>query len=700
MFRRFFQRDGQGQTPQSQGPEQPDTSDTNALLRQQAEHFLKGQGKQPDDDGVHRMAIRAGGEQKPLDDSDERAYGQDQGEHAEIARKALQQKDFKRSIYHLGLALADDPIRDEWLALLAQWIATVGSRALNLVPLNDEHYFATLHASQLLMKRGNTPTHRTEVTPIVGKNYHAKVAIHAYILASQGHVKEAIALIVQLTQVKPEIAYQLWLPLWQDQPGFADALPPEQIVALAIHLMRRYPGTYVFSERAYREIGCFLPVLRTAYTTYKHRSTDAPFLSLAFVYAMALRKIGSFEEAAHIARALPAVSYQTHVALAMAEDALGNTDASIAAYQQALTFQSADTAVRNDLGTLFLAQGKLSEALAYYEKSAQLDPSDSYQQAFAHIAYIKYLQESSEDAYRQLETLARHQSTASHLFSLLHTSFIGKLPDASESLINLMRTLKARSAAGELRLKTDAPLKVKISLLEAPGARLASKLMLENKGIAVEFVVAEVLSPDPRQPLRPVEYQLWHYEGMDPFPSVPPPDPAIAECIAALAQTPYALERWKAPAQALGQRLGQDALTSLLGVMVHPPTKPADWDEWDWIFALQLASTLTIAFLDTGWEGSLRKTVLTSLIYGPMDWSGAAALITMAVLAHQDKRITIEFDRICCDLWHFGPGSAEWPLEHAMVAGLRFVNSYSDEARKHINDYFARMREEQEQRDR
>lgn len=212
-------------------------------------------------------------------------------------------------------------------------------------------------------------------------------------------------------------------------------------------------------------------------------------------------------------------------------------------------------------------------------------------------------------------------------------------------------------------------------------------------GISCEVGVGEetLFSPDPRLPLRPVEYQIWRYEGVDPIPAVPPPDPSIAESIAELAQTPYALERWYARAYPLGRRLGPDALPHLLGVMVHPPSTPANWDEWDWLRAVQIASALTIASLETEWEGSLRKSALLSLIYGPMDWSGAAALIALAVLAHQNMQLAIEFDRICCDLWYFGPGGVEWPLEQAMVFGLIFLGSYSDEAQEHIDTYFERQ---------
>ena len=131
-------------------------------------------------------------------------------------------------------------------------------------------------------------------------------------------------------------------------------------------------------------------------------------------------------------------------------------------------------------------------------------------------------------------------------------------------------------------------------------------------------------------------------------------------------------------------------------LLVWLETTPADWNEWDWITAVQIASALTIASLGdkTVWEGSLRKAALTSLIYGPTDWSGAAALIALAVLANQNKRVAIEFDFICRDLWSLGGGTAEWPHERAMVFGLIFVNHYGNEVKKHIQEYFARMQEE------
>ena len=606
MFRRFFQRNGRGKTPGSDGSglgqeanlhEAGKTPDLHKVGQpdeppdsvKQAAEILQQQQPQHEDDGVHRMAMRAGNQMLP-DDPDEAMYAGDQGEHADIARNALQTGDFMRAIYHLGLALARDPMCDEWLALLDQWIAAVGLQALDLVPLYDEQYFATLQASQQLMSKGNTPTHRMEVIPIVSKNYHARVAVHAYILASQKRTKEAIALLLRLSQVKPDIPYVLWLLRWRDQPEFVDAFEPEKVVSVAAQLVKKHSGTYMFSAQARTEISRYLPLLHDAYTALSSEQTSQSFLPMAVMYSLALRKAGLFEEAAHVARALPVTSYHAQIALAMAENVLGNLDASVVAYQRALTILPDNVSARNDLGALFLSQGKLAESLACYEESVRLDPSDPCRDAFAYIAYLRYLQASPSEFkvwLERLETLVHSSGEAARRFLyFLEAPYIGVLPYAGEALINLMRGFTAESGTAKDKLKPGGKFDIGLSSLEAPSARLAVSRLLEAQGVSYKFGIADVLSSDPRQPLRPVEYQIWRYEEADPMepaPAVPPPDPAVAEGIAAIAQIPYALDRWHVPARALGPRLGLSALQSLLGVMVHPPTTPPGWDEWDWI---------------------------------------------------------------------------------------------------------------------
>jgi tetratricopeptide (TPR) repeat protein len=699
MFRQFFPRKGKGRASDSQnvghsGSARP----LDPAEAQEAQQNLAKYLPQPAvDDGVHRMALRSG-KQKLPDDPDELAYSGDQGDHAKLAQEALQAGDLRRSIYHLALALADDPEREEWLTLLDQWIAAAGSRALEFVPLYDREYFTTLEASRHLMQTGNTPGHRMEVIPIVGKHYHAKVAVHAAILVAQGRAREGVALLLQLVGVKPEIAYITWLTRWQNTLDLVAALEPAKVAAIAVRTMQKYPGSYVFSVEAHEELSRHLPLLRACYLALVKQPTDERFLTVGFAYAAVLRKTGAFEEAARVARTLPA-AYQTRVSLAMAEEALGNLDASIAAYREALSFEPNDVAVRNDLGTIYLSQGKLAEALALYEESVRLDPKDPYEQAQAHIAYLRYVLTSEPGQLQTLQKLAKRQDTANKLLYLLQVPYVGKLPEPGEALLNLIRGMQAKQAAGEIKTLQGGKFNVGLSSLEAPSARLAAQRWADAIGASYALNVSDVLTPDPRVPLRPVEYQIWRYQEFDPEPAVSAPDPAIAEQVSKIAQTPYALLRWYAQAHAIGQQLGEVALMDLLGVMVHPPTTPAGWDEWDWITAVQIASALTIACLgdESVWEGSRRKAALTSLVYGPTDWSGAAALIALAVLANQNKRITIEFDALCRDLWSLGRGTAEWPHEQAMVFGLIFVNHYSSESRKYIQDYFAQMKQENQE---
>lgn len=551
MFRQFFPRKDEERASDPQNTDQPGSA--RPLDPAEAEEAWQNIAKflpHPEvDDGVHRMALRSG-KQKLPDDPDELAYADDQGEHAELARDALQVGDLRRSIYHLTLALADDPEREEWLALLDQWIAAAGPRALELVPLYDKEYFTSLHASQHLMQMGNTPDHRMEVIPIVGKHYHTKVAVHASILVAQGRTREGVTLLLQLVQVKPEIPYITWLTPWQSRPDFVDALEPAKVVAIAVQSMQKYPGSYIFSEEAREELTRHLPLLRASCLALAQKPADEHFLTTAFAYAAVLRKTGAFEEAAGVAKTLPA-SYQTRVSLAMAEETLGNLEASIAAYREALTFDSNDVAVRNDLGMLYLVQGKFAEALALYEESARLDPNDPYQRAYAHIAYLRYLQVPSPEQLQHLQKLARNQETARKLFYLLQVPYAGKLPEPGEALINVMRTLKTKRAAGQARMPTDGKVKAGLSSLEAPSAQLAARRMLDSWGFFFELAVSDVYTPDPRLPLRPVEYQIWRYEEFEPVPAVPPPDPAITQQIAELAQTPYVLLRWYAKAHTL-----------------------------------------------------------------------------------------------------------------------------------------------------
>src|SRR5260221_9994683 len=230
--------------------------------------------------------------------------------------------------------------------------------------------------------------------------------------------------------------------------------------------------------------------------------------------------------------------------------------------------------------------------------------------------------------------------------TVVRRGYLDVLPKADEAIINLARQLIAEPD----KLAKGGKIEIGVSHLESPSARLAISMELAARfpAVTLEFGVADVPTPDPRVPRKPVPYVLWTYDGMTPRPALAAPRPAVAAAIADIARTPFNVEAWREPARRLSKELGPQALGDLLGVMVHPPTASDGRPAWDWIRQVQIASALTISQLGYAtWEGSIRRDALLSLVYGPMDWSGVAGLVALASLATHEPALVDRRGRGC-----------------------------------------------------
>jgi hypothetical protein len=255
--------------------------------------------------------------------------------------------------------------------------------------------------------------------------------------------------------------------------------------------------------------------------------------------------------------------------------------------------------------------------------------------------------------------------------------FVDFLPSPEEASINLLR---GGPPAG------DVPRTVTVSWIEAPSARLAvdREAARRQPGLRIKWSIAGVPSPDPRSPRAPVEYVVWHhpaffgrYAGKDPKPAVPPPPPPVAERVRALAATRYHLATWKDAARRIGAELGTAAVPDLLATMVHPPREPEDVPAWRWLVHVQHASALILSHVDAGWEGSRREAVLWSLIAGPLDWTGAAALLALTELV-LDGEVPAPhaLQWIMRALVEAPPSDGHWCHERALVScGLRIIEA-------------------------
>lgn len=124
------------------------------------------------------------------------------------------------------------------------------------------------------------------------------------------------------------------------------------------------------------------------------------------------------------------------------------------------------------------------------------------------------------------------------------------------------------------------------------------------------------------------------------------------------------------PAQRLAATLTSADVEGLLGVMVHPPALPEGRAAWDWVRQVQIAAALVLAYLDDGWEGSARRTALSALIYGPMDWTGGAAIVALADLAVRDPGAGAEVEGTFLDVLERRPSAGDWALEMPLLYSL------------------------------
>jgi hypothetical protein len=240
--------------------------------------------------------------------------------------------------------------------------------------------------------------------------------------------------------------------------------------------------------------------------------------------------------------------------------------------------------------------------------------------------------------------------------------YITYLPEPTDATIGILKHVVEKRA----RIPS---FKMGLSSLEAPSTRLAIELFQrEAYGHAqVSIDVAQLQQPDPRLPHGSVDFVLWHYDGTTPSPAIPPPRSDIAHQVAAIAVTSYDLARWTKQAQQLGQRLGATAISDLLGVMIHPPQRPPKLSIWLWLLQVQVAAAYTIAFSDSGWQESIRKTTLFSLARGPMDWTVTAALLALQQIARQEAASREEIGQLYLELLDNLPRPGGIPYLDALV---------------------------------
>lgn len=525
-----------------------------------------------------------------------------------IAQKLLA-SDLKHAALHCSFALAIEPTKPEQLALVDALFAATED-PLSLVPLEATTYFGI-------------------------------VAMRAIFLRKLGKTVEALELLVQVVAVRPDLPFGEWLDTWLDEPTLA-TLDPKVAARLFDLGLQRLVQTElgVAHGRGVAE--------RIAAAATRMRAKHPESSPVAFALSRALRMCRKLDEALAVAKEEheQRPSYLSGVFLAGVHRDRGELKEAHARFEEALAKQPDDVAVRLDMGDLSLDLGRPDDAIAQYEWVLAKEPENVW--AKPSLLYAKYAKTGDKAARDELEQLAEADAKGrARALALAITPYLGFLPRRPESVLAAVDAIREQVRQKGIEEMKKQPLKLQLSSLEAPSAIRASAAQFVELGLAVDVEIAGIPEPDPRQPTQKTVYEIFKYEGASTKPVLPPATEKTALAIARLAATRFHGPTWAELARRTAKELTFEKVPELLSLMViFPPLPravlpdgkpaPSPFKLGDWWFRVQVAVALTIAFIDDGWEDSVRKRALESMIFGPPDWITTAGIVALTALANVD----------------------------------------------------------------
>jgi tetratricopeptide (TPR) repeat protein len=535
------------------------------------------------------------------------------------ARQALAQNDLGQALHHIGHALATNPMNQDWMGVLNQIVGQIAQRP-------DPLSFVQLEGDTSFIDAAN----------------------RAYVLAWLRKWEEALDLITDVAEVRPDIPYLLWAEWWLTQPGALQTMTWEQFKdGILVDLMKiagNCPPKMPKDDPRLPNVQCAARIIGLIRNVHGQR---------AFVWVVAsliARKLGTFDEAMQMAQH----AYQTEPSWGTAR-AIANVfreterlDEARKWLHKAMDHDPAATRAYNECGDMFLDAGRLDDAIAEYQRVLKTDADDPW--AVPSIKYAEY--KKFNDPNRKLALLRMTEAgdgndRAQELAERIdppqpYVTHLGRqLLDASSNALERIFEQMFQNPAKH----HGSTVKLSLSHVESPSVVAGFWLQMEMWGpqVGFDYQVETIQQPDPRLPKTQVPYNVWAWEGTQPKPALPRPDPQVVKKLHNLASEPFAFDLWAPRAQQLARELGPGALQSLLAALTFPPKPPgSNWRVLGWTQRAQIATVLVLAHLDDGWNGSLRQKVLYSLLYGPTDWVTTATICVLGHLARHDATIRAE----------------------------------------------------------
>ncbi|MBK9033812.1 MAG: hypothetical protein IPL61_21520 [Myxococcales bacterium] len=582
-----------------------------------------------------------------------------------LARQALAQRDLPHALHHIGCALTHDPMDRERMQLLNEIIAAAPD-PMALVQLEGDVSFVD-------------------------------AANKSYVLAWMRRWSEAMDLITDVAEIRPDIPYMLWCEWWMSQAGVVESIPlPELISGIAVDILKiasKCPVPIPADDPRKATLESGARILATLRGLHPREGL------LWFGSSMVARRLGGAEDALQFAQHAYQIdpSWKSAIGVANALRDAARVDEAAQWFARAGSHDATDVSAHLDCGDMMLDADRLADAQQQYEAATRKEADHPW--ASASLLYLRFLANRDEGTKLALLRLTEDEPPnhrAKELYAKIDPPrlFINRLPHPADASANALDDIFQQMFQNPAE-HHGSTVRLKLSHVESPSVVASFWLQMEMWGpqVGLDYQVETVQTPDPRLPKTQVPFTVWSWDGTQPKPTVERPPAPIVTAVHGLAGEPFALDVWAPMAERTAAKLGgAAAIGGLLGTLVFPPRPPGSaWRVLPWVQRAQIATTLIIAHCDghTPWAGSQRQQALYALLYGPSDWTTGAAIVALGVLARRDPAIRAEV--VAAFGWLFQQipraGFCCWELP-LVVTWLTFPD-VDDVTRKRLEDYKA-----------
>lgn len=546
---------------------------------------------------------------------------------------------------HLASLLALDPGRAEWQALAARYLEAAGGDVDLLLPIGEQRFADS-------------------------------EALRTWFWQRQGKTMEALDLLLQVSRAAGHASWlHAWALDWLEQDGALAGVDEATVMQLLATVLNSVEEAHASSASTLRVVGRWARLAERASAGY------APSPILFLVRAGLQRKAGNFDAALAIAGPIAnAASAEQASAIGLLLRCMRRFDESEQAFIHASSFDPDDITPKLEAGDTRFEEGDWQQALRWYE--AVLATAQQQAWALASSWYCRYKLDGDEAWMERLWEAMRAGENRAHELVFRER---GRLAQSSDATANLLRRLRENWLETKDAEAGDT-VKIGVSSLEAPSNQLALELEFaaHNPGARFEMDSGPLPAVDPRLALAPVDYPLWAYQGSVPHPALAPPDAAVRDAIAALAQRPYNPYANWAQASHVAASFGARHVRDMLAVMVYPPPLPPGVTALEWLPRVQLAAAQVLGQVDSGWQGSERRRALVSVLFGPMDWSTCAAIRVLAWIASAEPACATDIVRLFEQMEKHIPEVGHWDWVTLLYQQWLEIASLWDEEREEL----------------